>query len=271
MKNPSANSSEKKLGWFQFQTLMEREVRRFLKVAVQTVITPLVNSALYLLIFGVSLGAHIKLSSGVNYMAFLIPGLVMMAALNNAFQNSSSSVISAKFSGDIEDLKVAPLSNMQILWAYGVGGVSRGLIVGLMTWLMGQVFYVVYQGGLMGVAHPLLLIFFLFVGTLSFAFLGLTVAFWARNFDQLAAVNGFVLLPLIYLGGVFFALDSLHPFWKKVASLNPLLYFINGVRYGFIGVSDVSSGVAAAVSLVSLGLFYFLAYTSLQRGRFARW
>jgi ABC-2 type transport system permease protein len=254
-----------------FLTLFHREIQRFLKVAAQTIVTPLINASLYLLIFGVSLGAQIKLSSGVSYMAFLIPGLIMMAALNNAFQNSSSSVINAKFSGDIEDLRVAPLSNQEMIWAFGLGGVVRGFAVGSITWLVGALFYWFHEGSVLSLAHPVWLFFFLFVGCLSFSFLGLSTAFWAKNFDQLAAVGGFVLLPLIYLGGVFFSLENLHPFWQSVAKVNPLLYFINGVRYGMLGVSDVEPLKAAIVSVISLCVFFGVALFSVLKGRFSRW
>lgn len=254
-----------------FLTLFQKEVARFLKVAVQTVITPLMNSSLYLLIFGVSLGSQIELGQGVSYLAFLIPGLVMMGALNNAFQNSSSSIISAKFTGDIEDLRTTPLSLGQIIWAYGLGGVVRGLMVGSVTWVVGQTFFHFYENQFLPIEHPLWLCFFLIIGALSFAFLGLTAAFWCKNFDQIAAINGFILLPLIYLGGVFFSLKNLHPFWQTVTVVNPLLYFINGVRYGMLGISDVDVGVAAGVSIVSLFVFFGAAWMSLTHGRFSRW
>lgn len=259
------------LVWIPFFMLLQREVHRFLKVMAQTLVTPMVNSSLYLLIFGVSLGSSIQLSSGVSYLAFLIPGLVMMGCLNNAFQNSSSSVVGAKFAGDMEDFKVAPLSYQQIVWAMSLAGVLRGLIVGLITYIIGLIFFYVVGGHVLTIAHPFALIFFLIVGGLAFAKLGISVAFWAKTFDQLSAVGGFVLLPLIYLGGVFFSLENLHPFWKTLSQFNPLLYMINGVRYGILGVSDVDMGFAALISLVSLVVFHLLALRSLKKGSFVRW
>lgn len=263
--------SKPDLVWVPFFTLIHREIKRFLKVAVQTVVTPMVTASLYLLIFGVSLGQHIQLSSGVSYLAFLIPGLVMMSCLNNAFQNSSSSIVSAKFSGDLEDLKIAPITHSQILWAMAVGGLIRGAFVSFITLVVAEIFYFMTEGILLGVAHPFALLLFLILGGLAFAFLGLSTAFWARNFDHLAAVNSFILLPLIYLGGVFFSTETLHPFWRSAASLNPLLYFINGVRYGFLGVSDVSFTNALWVSAVTLLVLYFVARWSLKRASFTRW
>lgn len=259
------------LMWVPFFTLIKREIKRFLKVSVQTVLTPMVTASLYLLIFGVSLGKHIELSSGVSYLAFLIPGLVMMACLNNSFQNSSSSIVSAKFSGDLEDLKVAPITNNQILWAMAVGGLFRGVLVSLITLTVAEIFFFMTEGHLLGIAHPLALLVFITIGGLAFALLGLTTAFWAKNFDHLAAVNSFLLLPLIYLGGVFFSIETLHPTWQKIASVNPLIYFINGVRYGFLGVSDVEPMRAFWVSAVSLIVLYIIARTSLKRASFSRW
>jgi ABC-2 type transport system permease protein len=259
------------LGWVPFNTLFYREVRRFLKVSGQTVLTPLMNSSLYLLIFGVSLGSQIQLSMDISYLGFLIPGLVMMSCLNNAFQNSASSVINGKFSGDIEDWKVAPLANWELIWAIGLGGVVRGFTVGFVTWGVGQVFFYIYEGQWLGVEHTLWLFFFLTVGAASFSFIGLSAAFWSKNFDQIGALGGFVLLPLIYLGGVFFSLENLNPFWQKVASLNPLLYYINGVRYGMLGISDVDVINAAVISAASLLFFFGVSVWSLKKGTFSRW
>ena len=254
-----------------FFTLYVREMKRFMKVVFQTVFTPLVTSSLYLLIFGVSLGSSIKLENGFSYLAFLIPGLVMMGVLNNAFQNSSSSIVSGKFSGDLEDLKVVPLTPQMIIWAMSIGGLTRGLLVGVITFLVGEVFRYVLEGTLSGVAHPLALIFFLAVGGLTFAKLGIAVAFWAKTFDQLSAIGAFVLIPLIYLGGVFFSIKGLHPFWQAVAGFNPVLYLINGVRYGLLGVSDVDVTTAALVSTGALIFFHVLGLRALKTGSYTRW
>ncbi len=257
--------------WDSFVSLYVREMKRFMKVIFQTVFTPLVNSTLYLLIFGVSLGANIQLENNVSYLAFLIPGLVMMGVLNNAFQNSSSSIVSGKFSGDLEDLKVVPLTPQMILWAMSIAGLTRGLLVGFVTYAVGEVFQYVIDGSFTAVAHPFHLLFFLAVGGLTFANLGVAVAFWAKTFDQMSAIGSFILLPLIYLGGVFFSLKGLHPFWQGVAHFNPVLYLINGVRYGLLGVSDVDVGLAAGVSLASLVLFQFLGLRALRQGSYTRW
>lgn len=270
--NTSTSTKEPRLQlWNAFVTLYRREMLRFLKVIFQTVFTPLINSTLYLLIFGVSLGASIHLASGVSYLAFLIPGLVMMGVLNNAFQNSSSSIVAGRFSGDLEDLKVVPVTPTIILWAMSIGGLSRGLLVGLITYGVGEVFRYLAEGTFTTLAHPLALLFFLSMGGLIFAMLGITVGFRAKTFDQMSAIGSFVLLPLIYLGGVFFSINGLHPFWQAVAHFNPVLYLINGVRYGALGVSDVDVVTASTVSLVALAICYYLALRALKYGNYGRW
>jgi ABC-2 type transport system permease protein len=254
-----------------FVTLFEREIKRFLKVVVQTVVTPFVSSFLYLLVFGVTLGSQVKVHESVPYLAFLIPGLMMMGLMNNAFQNSSSSIVSSKFSGDLEDIRVAPITNQQIIWAMSLGGVVRGALVALVTYLVGTVFYYFQQGEFLTIAHPLVLLYFVVVGGLIFGMLGIAIAFWARTFDQLSAFSAFVLLPLTYLGGVFISISNLHPFWQVVAKLNPLLYLINGLRYGVVGVSDVALMDSVLLSLAGFGVFYGVSLWSLQKGSFQRW
>ena len=257
--------------WDTFITLYQREMARFIKVVFQTVFTPLINSTLYLLIFGVSLGGSIRMASGLSYLEFLIPGLVMMGVLNNAFQNSSSSIVSGKFSGDLEDLKTVPLTPQMIIWAMSIGGLTRGALVGLITYVVGIVFLYFVEGRISGVANPFHLAFFLVLGGLIFAKLGIAIAFWAKTFDQMSAVGSFVLLPLIYLGGVFFSIQGLHPFWQGIAHFNPVLYLISGVRYGFLGETDVPLGTAAAVSLAALVVFHILGIRALKKGSYSRW
>jgi ABC-2 type transport system permease protein len=254
-----------------FWSLLRREIQRFQKVLVQTVVTPLINSCLYLLIFGVSIGSKLGTTQGLSYLAFLIPGLVMMGCLNNAFQNSSSSIVSSKFTGDLEDYKVSLLTNSQIVWAMSIGGLFRGFLVGGITFVVGSIFLYGTQGQVLAVPHPMAALFFLVCGGLAFAQLGIAVAFWAKSFDQLSAVTSFILLPLLYLGGVFFSIETLHPFWRGLAQLNPLLYMINGVRYGLVGATDVDVLKAAAISVAFLGVTLGLALLTLARSSFSRW
>jgi ABC-2 type transport system permease protein len=259
------------LEWIGFYTLFLREIKRFLKVIVQTVVTSFISSFLYLLVFGVSLGASVQLANGVDYLAFLVPGLMMMGLMNNAFQNSSSSVVTSKFSGDLEDLRVAPLTNRQIIWAMALGALVRGSVVATITGIVGEAFYYFQKGTLIGVAHPLILLYFVIVGGLLFGLLGISIAFWAKSFDQLSAFSAFILLPLTYLGGVFISIQSLHPIWQTISKFNPLLYLINGLRYGMLGTSDVSVEVSMLISFIGLIMFYFVAKLSLEKGSFQRW
>ncbi len=264
-------STKVDLKFTPFKSLFLKEVTRFWKVFGQTVLTPTVNASLYLLIFGVSLGKSINLESGIAYLAFIIPGLITMATLNNAFQNSSSSILGSKFHGDIIDLKVVPLTLNQIVSAFSLGAIVRGFTVGAVTFLVCQVFHYISEGNLLSVAHPFFLVLFLLMGGVTFGLLGILIGFWAKNFEQVNAVGAFVLLPLIYLGGVFYSLENLHPFWQKISQLNPLLYFVNGVRYSILNHSDVPFTTALLVSVVSLIVLFFLARRSVKRGSFMKW
>ncbi len=259
------------LNWTPFMTLFMKENKRFMRVARQTLLIPIVNSSLYLLIFGVSLGSSINLGGVQHYLAFLIPGILMMACLNNAFQNSSSSISTSRFHGDFEDLRIVPLTPVQIAMALSLGGVVRGMAVGVLIFLVGEVFYYFTLGELLGVAHPAALLYFLFMGGLAFSNLGIICGFWAKNFDQMSAIGGFILLPLMYLGGVFFSLQMLHPFWQTLSRFNPMLYFINGVRFGILGASDVDASTCAIVSLVTTLLLYLLAFRNIKYGNYGRW
>jgi len=179
--------------------------------------------------------------------------------------------VSSKFTGDLEDYKITLLSDQQIIWAMSLGGVFRGYVVGAITFLVGTLFMFITEGHGMSMTHPWAAVFFLTVGGLAFAQLGIAVAFWAKSFDQLSAVTSFVLLPLLYLGGVFFSIENLHPLWRKLAQLNPLLYMVNGVRYGFCGAADVDVFTAMMVSLLFLAVMFVLSLVTLRNSSFARW
>ncbi|PIS11501.1 MAG: ABC transporter permease [Bdellovibrio sp. CG10_big_fil_rev_8_21_14_0_10_47_8] len=253
-----------------FIFLFRRECHRFMKVLVQTVLTPLISATLYLLVFGVSLGSQVEIH-GAQYLAFLVPGLMMMGLMNNAFQNSSSSLVSSKFTGDIEDLAVVPLTRSQIIWAMSLASVVRGAMVALTTLLVGEAFYYFKYQSFIYPEHPLWLMYFILVGGLVFGQMGLMAAFWAKTFDQLSAVSTFVILPLTYLGGVFMSIESLPEIWRKLSLINPLFYFINGLRYSVLGFSDVDVTHASVLALVFLVLMHFLARRVLSRVSFSRW
>lgn len=252
-------------------TLFKKEVKRFLKVMMQTIVTPFMSSFLYLLVFGVSLGAKMNDMYAVSYLAFLIPGLMMMGLMNNAFQNSSSSIAVMKFSGDLEDIRVTPLSSHHILVAMGLGSVIRGLTVAIVTYLVGVVFYYLQFGELLGISHPLVLSYFVLVGGFIFGLLGICAGFWAKSVEHVAAFTNFILLPLLYLGGVFVSIESLPSWAKTLSSYNPVLYLINGMRYGVLGVSDVDLVQSIVVSGAGLVVLYGLAFLALKKANFSRW
>ncbi len=259
-----------KVIWAGFESLFRKECMRFFRVAGQTILNPVINASLYLLIFGVNLADRISEQNGVNYLQFIIPGLIAMGALNNAFQNASSSIIISKFHGDLQDLKTAPLTPGQIIWAYGLGAAARGGIVGTVIGCVGEVFYWSQYGEWLPIDNILMLLAFTVVGSVIFGFLGLSVAVYAKNFDQVNAVGSFVLLPLIYLGGVFFSIATMHPFWKTASYANPLLYLINGIRYSFLGVSDIDPLTSAALAFGFLVVTFSMARYAVVHGSYTR-
>lgn len=258
------------LPWVGFWSIYKKEVLRFLKVWNQTIFSPLINSSLYMLIFGVSLASMLKAEEGLTYLQFLVPGLVALSALNNALQNSASSIMVGKFHNDLQDLRVIPLSSHWIMLSYILAAMTRGLICGLAVLVAGQIFTYFQTGSLFAIQHPFLLLFFTLAGCCFFGSIGVWAGFRSNSIDHINAVTQFIVLPLIYLGGVFFSLDVLHPFWRKIAEFNPLVYMINGIRYSIIEESDVSLQLSiVAVSLfVLVGLVF--AWDGVRNGKYQR-
>ncbi|MDP3820962.1 MAG: ABC transporter permease [Burkholderiales bacterium] len=223
------------------RTLLYKEVLRFWKVAFQTVAAPVLTAILYLLIFGHVLEDHVKVYGAVGYTSFLIPGLVMMSVLQNAFANSSSSLIQSKITGNLVFLLVAPLSHWAWFVAYVGASIVRGVVVGA-----GVMIVTVWFAPL-SVANPLWIIVFAVLGATMMGALGLVAGLWAEKFDQIAAFQNFIIMPMTFLSGVFYSVGSLPPFWKGVSHLNPFFYMIDGFRHGFFGVSDVSPWVGLMV------------------------
>jgi ABC-2 type transport system permease protein len=225
-------------GW---QTLFYKEVLRFWKVAFQTVAAPILTAVLYMLIFGHVLEDHVKVYDKINYTAFLVPGLVMMSVLQNAFANSSSSLIQSKIMGNLVFLLLTPLSHRAWFVAYVGSSVARGLAVGLgvlaVTWWFGKP----------GMAAPMWALLFAVLGAAMLGALGLIAGLWAEKFDQMAAFQNFIIMPMTFLSGVFYSIHSLPSFWQGVSHLNPFFYMIDGFRYGFFGISDVSPWISLAV------------------------
>jgi ABC-2 type transport system permease protein len=250
----------------QLMGLYNREVARFLKVPLQTVGAPIINSLLYLLIFGVSLGHSIQLESNIPYLAFLIPGLIAMSMIKNSFDNATSAIMGQKYVNELQDLRVAPLSYQQLIAAKSLSSLTRGLFVGLITYIVGQVFYVIQMGHFLPVEDPVIFLYFSLFGGLAFGNLGIAIGMWSKSFEHVGAVSMLILLPLIYLGGVFFSLEGLHSFWQSLSHFNPLFFMINGIRYGMLGHTDIHLGVASLVTFGFFLLCYFLAYLSLRNG-----
>ena len=222
-----------------FQTLFYKEVLRFWKVATQTVTAPIMTAMMYLLIFGQALDGHVKVH-GVSYMAFLIPGLVMMSVLQNAFANASSSLIQSKVTGNLVFIMLPPLSHWELFSAYVLAAVVRGVVVGL------GVFVVTAWFAHLNFSAPWWIALFALLGAAVLGTMGLIAGIWAEKFDQLAAFQNFVIVPATFLSGVFYSIESLPPIWKTISSFNPFFYMIDGFRYGFSGQSDVIFGSVKA-------------------------
>ena len=226
-------------GWV---TLLYKELLRFWKVSFQTIAAPILTALLYLLIFSHALEGHVGVYDGrVRYTAFLVPGLVMMSVLQNAFANSSSSLIQSKVTGNLIFVLLPPLSPLEIFAAYVLGAMVRGLTVGLGVFLVTLWFLPLAP------AHPLWALAFALLGSLILGVMGLVAGIWADKFDQLAAFQNFVIVPLTFLSGVFYSIHSLPPFWQIVSHFNPFFYMIDGFRYGFFGVSDTAPALSLAI------------------------
>ncbi len=243
-----------------FLTLLRREIRRFIVLPNQTVVPPLLNAALYVLIFGYALGTRIREIDGVPYILYIFPGLVMMNVVNGAYANCTTSLYIARNELFIQDLLVSPISYMEMVLAYILGGALRGFLVGLLTLLLGYAILGVH------LHSPGATIFFLAVSALTCAAFGNIVGLWAERWDHVAIFLNYVITPLVFLGGVFYSVRMLPPFWMTANLLNPVFYIVNGFRYGILGVNDISP---LASGLVGIGLFAILlsvAVTLFRRG-----
>ena len=252
-------------GW---RALFYKEVLRFWKVGFQTVGAPVLTSVLYLLIFGHVLEDHVKVYDGVSYTAFLIPGLVMMSVLQNAFANSSSSMVQSKIMGNLVFLLLTPLSHWSWFFAYTLSAVVRGMAVGMGVLLATALF--VWQSSALNFSllpqEPLWALVFAFTGAAMLGALGLIAGLWAEKFDQMAAFQNFIIMPMTFLSGVFYSIHSLPDFWQKVSHLNPFFYMIDGFRYGFFGQSDVSPWLSLGIVGVSLLIISAVAVNLLRIG-----
>ena len=243
-----------------FSTLFYKEILRFWKVSFQTILAPVLTALLYLLIFSYVLEEHVQVYPGVRYTSFLIPGLAMMSLLQNAFANSSSSLIQSKITGNIVFILLPPLSHLEFFGAYVLASAVRGVVVGLGVFVITAMFVPV------PVQNLLWVVAFALLGSAILGTLGIIAGIWADKFDQLAAFQNFVIIPLTFLSGVFYSIHSLPPFWQQVSHFNPFFYMIDGFRYGFFGVSDVSPYLSLAIVGGSLLALSFATLSLLKRG-----
>ncbi|QJE74417.1 ABC transporter permease [Aerophototrophica crusticola] len=248
------------VNWVGFQTLVRKEVRRFLKVWVQTIAAPVVTTLLFYAVFALALGGVVRTVGGVPYMEFLAPGLIMMAITQNAFANASSSMLVSKVQGNIVDVLMPPLSATELTLAYVLGGLIRGLLVGVVTWA--AIALVVP----LPVLHPGYILFHAVAAATLLALLGLIGGIWADKFDHMAAVTNFVVTPLAFLSGTFYSIESVPPTFHFLAHLNPFFYFIDGFRYGFIGLTDGTLGTGILVMLGANLVLGFAAWRMIAKG-----
>ena len=253
-------SVELRTNWVALNTIVYREVRRFLRIWPQTLLPPAITMTLYFVIFGNLIGSRIGDMGGFDYMQFIVPGLVMMSVIQNSYGNVVSSFYSTKFQRSIEEMLVSPMSATTILLGYVAGGVARGLCVGLIVTLL-SLFFTRLQ-----VQHVLVTVLVVVLTAVLFSIAGFINAIFANKFDDVAIIPTFVLTPLTYLGGVFYSIDLLPEFWRMVSLLNPVVYMVNVFRYGLLGVSDVNVFASLLAIVLFTGGLFFWALWLLKRG-----
>ena len=249
------------INWIGLQTLYVREVQRFIKVALQTLAAPVITSILFLMVFSVAIGDRASMPNGVDFVTFLVPGLVMMTVLQNAFANTSSSIVVSKVQGNIVDLLMPPLGPGELLVGLAAGGITRGIMVGIVAAIC-----LVVLGGLGLPSQPLVAMAFLFLGSFLMAIAGILAGIRANKFDEMAAITNFVIQPLAFLSGTFYSVNRLPAPFDTIATLNPVFYVIDGFRYGMIGVADRSI-VIGLIGLTVLNLVLgYVCYRVLCSG-----
>lgn len=242
------------------ETIVRKEVTRFTRIWTQTLLPPVITQTLYFVIFGKFIGSQIGGIAGISYMAFIVPGLVMMAIITNSFANVVSSFFGAKFQRSIEELLVSSTPNWMILAGYVSGGILRGVVVGTLVFIVSFFFTQPH------VHHPFLIILFMVLTSALFSLGGFINAIFAKRFDDVAIFPTFVLTPLTYLGGVFYSIHSLPEFWQRLSQLNPILYMVNGFRFGFYGISDVNVLASILILIVLIIAITMYSLMLLNRG-----
>jgi ABC-2 type transport system permease protein len=242
------------------KTLLSKEVRRFMRVPGQTVLSPLISTSLYFLVFGYSLSGRVHEVEGVPYLQFIVPGLVFLGLANNAFLNSSSSLFINKIQGTIVDLLVAPLGPLELMAGFIGGAMVRGLMVGGLTWVVASLFT-----GLR-LEHPLATLLFLLLSSYTFSVLGILAAVWAEKFEQINFFPTFVMLPLTFLGGIFYSVQKLPEPWNHISLFNPMVYMVEGLRYGMLGQSGFPPLLGASILMALALVATWVAWALLRSG-----
>jgi ABC-2 type transport system permease protein len=249
-----------RVNWLGLYTLAQREVLRFLNVWTQTVLAPLVTAGLFMLIFTIAIGPRRGDVMGVDFTTFIAPGILMMTVIQNAFANTSSSIVISKVQGNIVDTLMPPLSAGELVLGYLAGGVARGLLVAVVIVLALWVFLGIVP------EHPLVALFFVIVGAALLSGIGMVAGIFADKFDQMAAITNFIVTPLAFLSGTFYSVEALPPVMYDITHANPIFYLIDGVRWGIIGVSDSSPTLGAVIAVGSTVAINLLAWSFFQRG-----
>lgn len=244
-----------------FNTIVWKEVRRFLRIWIQTLVPPVITISLYFVIFGNLIGRRIGDMGGYTYMEFIVPGLIMMAVINNSYANVVSSFFSQKYQRSIEELLVSPVPNYVILSGFVIGGVARGLAIGVIATFMSLFFSGLHMYNLF------ITLMVVLMSSIVFSLGGFINAIYANKFDDITIIPTFVLTPLIYLGGVFYSVELLPEFWRLVSKLNPIFYMVNAFRYGILGVSDVNVWYAFTMLVIFTGALFVFSLFLLHRGK----
>lgn len=247
--------------WVSFYTIVRKDVVRMMRIWSQTFLPSVITSVLYFTVFGSIIGSHLGEFNGFTYMQFIVPGLVMLSVVTNAFSNVATTFFVSKFfSRNIDEILVSPTPPWVLIAGYVAGGVVRGMLVGGLVLLVSLVF------ALPPLHHPFIILLFLFLASTLFALAGLVNGIYAKNFDGIQIVPTFVLTPLVYLGGVFYSVESLPGWWSALTHINPIFYIINGFRYGFLSVSDVSIWVSVGVLSALIVVFVAIAWHLIRTG-----
>ncbi|MCP4433008.1 MAG: ABC transporter permease [Gammaproteobacteria bacterium] len=246
--------------WVAYITIARREILRFMRIWVQTIVPPVVMVGLYFVIFGNLIGSRIGDMDGMRYIDFIMPGLVMMSIITNSYANVVSSFYGAKYSHHIEEMLIAPIPNIIIVLGYVTGGIARGCCVGIAVTLVSLLFteFTIHQ--------PLVVLAVAFLTSFLFSLAGLINGVFANSFDDVSIVPTFVLTPLTYLGGIFYSIKLLPEFWQQVSLINPILYMVDSFRFGFRGVSDLTIGIATSVIISFIIILFAIALLLLNRG-----